>query len=122
MGLFSGETCRLRFIPAGADSGVTFIRTDLPAPARISADISNVGKRARRTSLINGTVQVETVEHVLSAVTGMGIDNVDIEVSAAETPSFDGSAQPFVEALRQAGVRELESRLAALESSKAKNH
>ena len=108
-GLFSGQTCRLRFIPAGADSGVTFIRTDLPAPARISADISNVGKRARRTSLINGTVQVETVEHVLSAVSGMGIDNVDIEVSAAEIPSFDGSAEPFVEALKQAGVRELDA-------------
>jgi len=109
LGLFSGETCRLRLLPAGADSGVTFIRTDLPSPARIAADISHVGKRAHRTSLLNGSVFVETVEHVLSAVVGMGIDNVDIEVSAPETPSFDGSAAPFAEAVKQAGIKELDA-------------
>ncbi len=109
LGLFSGQQCRLRFLPAEADSGVTFIRTDLPSPARIEADISHVGKRARRTSLLNGSVFVETVEHVLSAVSGMGIDNVDIEVSAPETPSFDGSAKPFTEALAEAGVQELDA-------------
>jgi len=109
LGLFSGQQCRLRFLPAGADSGVTFIRTDLPSPARITADISHVAKRARRTSLLNGSVFVETVEHVLSAVTGMGIDNVDIEVSAPETPNFDGSAAPFAEAIKQAGIKELDA-------------
>ena len=109
LGLFSGQTCRLRFLPAEADSGVTFIRADLPSPARITADISHVGKRARRTSLLNGSVFVETVEHVLSAVAGMGLDNVDIEVSAPETPSFDGSAAPFAEAIRQAGIKELDA-------------
>ena len=108
-GLFSGETCRLRFVPVEADAGVTFVRTDLPTPARITAEVAHVGKRARRTSLVNGSATVETVEHVLSAVSGLGIDNVDIEVSAPETPSFDGSAAPFVEALARAGVRELDA-------------
>jgi len=105
-GLFSGESCRLRFVPAPADSGIVFVRTDLPAPVRIAADIQNVGKRARRTSLVNGSIAVETVEHVLSAVVGLGIDNVAIELTAPETPSFDGSAKAFAEALVRAGVRE----------------
>ncbi len=107
-GLFSGETCRLRFVPAAADAGVTFVRTDLPQPVRIPAAIENVGKRARRTSLRNGSVAVETTEHVLSAVLGAGIDNVDVELTAAETPSFDGSARPFSDALAEAGTVELE--------------
>ena len=108
-GLFSGESCRLRFLPAPADSGIAFIRTDLPAPVRIAANINNVGKRARRTTLLNGSVAVETIEHVLSAAVGLDIDNLDIEVTACETPSFDGSATPFVEALRGAGVAEQEA-------------
>jgi UDP-3-O-[3-hydroxymyristoyl] N-acetylglucosamine deacetylase/3-hydroxyacyl-[acyl-carrier-protein] dehydratase len=89
--LFSGESCRLRF---------------LPAPVRIAADIANVGKRARRTTLVEGPVAVETVEHVLSAAVGLGIDNLDIEMNAPETPALDGSAGPFVEALQQAGIEE----------------
>jgi len=105
-GLFSGESCRMRFVPAPADSGIVFVRTDLSAPVRIAADIQNVGKRARRTSLVNGSTTVETVEHVLSAVVGVGIDNVTIELTAPETPSFDGSAKAFVEALLRAGPRE----------------
>jgi UDP-3-O-[3-hydroxymyristoyl] N-acetylglucosamine deacetylase/3-hydroxyacyl-[acyl-carrier-protein] dehydratase len=105
-GLFSGENCRLRFLPAPAGAGVTFVRTDLPAPVRIPADISNVGKRARRTTLISDSVAVETIEHVLSAVAGLDLDNLDIELTAAETPSFDGSASPFVDALRRAGTVE----------------
>ena len=108
-GLFSGESCRLRFLPAPPDSGIVFVRTDLPSPARIAADIVNVGKRARRTSLLIGSVSVETVEHVLSAVAGMDIDNLEVELSSSETPSFDGSAGPFVEALQQAGLVEQET-------------
>jgi len=105
-GLFSGESCRLRFLPAPPDSGVVFIRTDLPAPVRIPASIANVSKRARRTSLLNGSVAVETVEHVLAAVAGLGIDNLAIEATSSEAPAFDGSAKPFVEALQDAGLSE----------------
>ena len=65
-GLFGGETCRLRFVPAPIDSGVVFVRADLPEPVRVSALVSHVAKRARRTSLGNGTVAVETVSCVRS--------------------------------------------------------
>jgi len=106
-GLFSGEPCRLRFLPAPAGSGIVFVRSDLPNPVRIAADVSNLAKRARRSSLMNGTVAVETVEHVMAAVWGLGIDNIEIEMNAAETPSTDGSSMPFIEALQEAGVEEL---------------
>jgi len=105
-GLFSGQPCRLRFLPASADSGLCFVRKDLPSPVRIASDISKVAKRAQRTSLMNGSVAVETVEHVLAAVWGMGVDNLTIELSADETPSVDGSPMPFVEALCQTGLEE----------------
>ena len=103
-GLFSGTACKLRFVPAGPNEGIGFVRTDLAAGVRIASDVSNVAKRDRRTSLANGEVAVETVEHVLAAAWGLGIDNLTIEMSAEETPSVDGSALPFVEALRTAGI------------------
>ena len=108
-GLFGGEPSRLQFVPAPPDSGIAFACGPDPSAddaGRITADISNVAKRARRTSLINGSASVETVEHVLSAVWGMGIDNLTIEVSGSETPSVDGSAKPFVEALQDAELDE----------------
>jgi len=108
-GLFSGEPCRLRFVPAPPDSGITFLcgsdPTSLEA-ARIPVDIANVVKRLRRTSLMNGSASVETVEHVLSAVWGMGIDNLVVEVSSNEMPSIDGSSEPFAKALSQAGIED----------------
>jgi len=103
-GLFSGEDCRIRFVPAAADSGITFVRSDLASPVQIAADVANVTKRARRTSLTNGTASVETVEHVLAAVFGLGIDNLVIEVSAEETPAIEASSRPFVQALQEAGI------------------
>jgi len=108
-GLFSGVQCRLRFRPAPADSGIVFIRDELPDHGRISTDISNVTKRARRTSLSNGEATVETVEHVLAAAWGLGIDNLLIELSADETPSQDGAPMEFVNALQQAGIQEQEA-------------
>jgi UDP-3-O-[3-hydroxymyristoyl] N-acetylglucosamine deacetylase/3-hydroxyacyl-[acyl-carrier-protein] dehydratase len=104
-GLFSGEPSRVRFLPAGVDAGVVWVR-ELSPPVEIETDISNLAKRARRTSLMNGRASVETVEHVLSALAGLGIDNVRIEASAEETPSTDGSPMPFVEALEEAGIAE----------------
>ncbi len=105
-GLFGGENCRLRFLPAPEDAGVAFVRSDLPTPVRIGVHIGNLAKRARRTSIKNGTVSVETIEHVMAAVWGLDLDNLTIEVSAEETPSTDGSPLPFVEALQQAGIVE----------------
>ncbi len=101
-GLFSGAPCRLNFRPAPAGSGIVFVRTDLPEPVKISTNAANLAKHARRTTLTNGSVAVQTVEHVLAAVYGMDIDNLVIEVSAEETPSLDGSPLPFVKALQEA--------------------
>ncbi len=108
-GLFSGEKCRLRFLPAKADAGISFVRTDVSSPVRVLAEIDNVGKRARRTTLLNGSTAIETIEHVLSAAAGLGVDNLDVELDASETPSFDGSAKPFVQALQRAGLVEQEA-------------
>ena len=102
--MFSGINSRLRFMPAPVNTGIVFVRTDMPHPVQIASDISNVTKRTRRTSLLNGTVSVETIEHVLAAVWGLGIDNILIEMNAQETPSADGSALPFVKALQEAGI------------------
>ena len=105
-GLFGGAPSRVRFVPAPEGTGIAFVRDDLPSPVRITCRVDHVAKRARRTSLMNGAVSVETVEHVLAAVWGCGIDNLTIEVNAEETPSMDGSPLPFVQALRQAGLQE----------------
>ena len=104
-GLFTGEPCRLRMLPAAADTGIVWVRT-LDNPVEIRTDIANLAKRARRTSLMNGRASVETVEHVLSAIAGMDVDNVRIELSADETPSVDGSPLPFVQAIENAGIVE----------------
>ncbi len=103
-GLFTGEEVSLRFRPAPPDTGVYFLRADAPKPTRIRAHVANVTKRSRRTSLKNGTLAVETVEHCLAALHGLGIDNVEIEMNGAELPGGDGSSRCFVEALASAGV------------------
>ena len=105
-GLFTGAQSTLRFRPAGPYSGISFVRVDQPDAIRIPARVENVSKRARRTSLRNGTVSIETIEHCLSACAGLGIDNLDIEVSGDELPAGDGSCLPFVNTLTQAGIRE----------------
>ena len=108
-GLFSGEQCSLRFLPAPIDSGIVFVRSDLPEPIRMPALVCNVAKRARRTSLANGTAGIETIEHVMSAICGLGIDNLVVEVGGPETPSPDGSALPFVEVLQKGQLVEQEA-------------
>jgi len=107
-GLFGGEPCSLRLSPGEPNSGIVFVRTDLPETVRISADIQNVAPKPRRTTLMNGVAGVETVEHVLSAAWGLDLDNLQIEVSAAETPSTDGSPKPFADAMLEAGIVEQE--------------
>ena len=104
LGLFGGMPASIRFRPSAPHSGITFVRTDQSPPIRIAAHVDNVTKRARRTALRNGTVAIETVEHCLSACAGLGIDNVEIEVTGDEVPGLDGSSLPFVKALRGAGV------------------
>ncbi|TWT44724.1 UDP-3-O-[3-hydroxymyristoyl] N-acetylglucosamine deacetylase [Phycisphaerae bacterium RAS1] len=95
---------RVCFRPAPPGSGITFVRADQPYPIRVRAHIENLAKRPRRSSLRNGTVSIETVEHCLAAIRGLEIDNVDVELDNQELPAGDGSSQPYVDSLQSAGI------------------
>ncbi len=92
--------------PALPDTGIVFRRTDLPQAVDIAARAENVGDTSLGTTLVKGDVRVSTVEHLLSAFAGLGIDNAIVEVSAPEVPIMDGSAGPFVFLLQSAGIEE----------------
>ncbi len=109
VGLHTGKAVTLTFKPADANHGFRFQRIDLPEQPIIPADVKLVISTNRGTTLKNGEAQVSTVEHVLSALTGLHIDNVIIEVDGPEMPIMDGTSMPFVEALLQAGRSELEA-------------
>jgi len=104
-GLFTGQPAKLRFRPAGPNTGVVFVRTDLPEPVRIPAHVTHLAARSRRTALRNGTVAVETIEHCMAAVGALGIDNLLIELHGNELPGFDGSCKPYAEALHRSGIK-----------------
>jgi UDP-3-O-[3-hydroxymyristoyl] N-acetylglucosamine deacetylase/3-hydroxyacyl-[acyl-carrier-protein] dehydratase len=105
-GLFTGVETTLTFKPAPVGHGVVFVRTDLSRPVRIPALVQHVTKRSRRTAIRNGADSVETIEHCMSAVAGLGIDNIEIEVTGGEVPGVDGSCLPFVELLLKTGLVE----------------
>ncbi|HMN96179.1 MAG TPA: UDP-3-O-acyl-N-acetylglucosamine deacetylase [Phycisphaerales bacterium] len=105
-GLLLGEEAVVTFVPAPPDHGIAFERTDLPVPVRIPALVTNVTPRARRTTLKSGEATIETVEHCMSALAGLRIDNVLIRIHGPELPCGDGSAWPFVDALLDAGIVE----------------
>lgn len=91
--------------PAGADEGIVFVRGDLSGDNRIRADVHNVRDTTLATTLGLNGVTVSTVEHLMSAFSGMGVDNAVVEVDAPEVPIMDGSARPFVDLLKQAGTQ-----------------
>jgi len=106
VGLHTGEKVYLTLKPAAIDSGIVFRRTDLDPVVEIEAKAVNVGDTTLSTSLVNGDVRVSTVEHLLSAMAGLGIDNAIIDVTAPEVPIMDGSAGPFVFLIQSAGIIE----------------
>jgi len=106
VGLHLGMPCRLTFLPAPSGAGIVFRRADLPGSPLISARVEHAVLTERRTQLGKDLVAVHTVEHVLAAVLARELDDVVIELSGPEPPVMDGSAQPFVEALRQGGIAE----------------
>jgi UDP-3-O-[3-hydroxymyristoyl] N-acetylglucosamine deacetylase len=106
VGLHTGKKVLMTLRPAPPDSGIVFRRTDLPEPVEIRAHAENVGETTLGTTLVKGDVRVSTVEHLLSACAGLGIDNLTVEVSAPEVPIMDGSAGPFVFLLQSAGIEE----------------
>ncbi|HNQ82684.1 MAG TPA: bifunctional UDP-3-O-[3-hydroxymyristoyl] N-acetylglucosamine deacetylase/3-hydroxyacyl-ACP dehydratase [Bacteroidales bacterium] len=106
VGLHTGQEVNLTFRPAPINYGRRFVRVDLDGRPEIEAVVENVVDTARGTSIASNGAKVQTVEHVLAAVAGSGIDNIIIEVDQAETPIMDGSSRFFVEALDQCGIQE----------------
>ncbi|MEN8175071.1 MAG: UDP-3-O-acyl-N-acetylglucosamine deacetylase [Pseudomonadota bacterium] len=106
VGLHTGNKICLVLRPAPPDTGIVFRRSDLDPPVDIPARTEFVGDTSLSTTLIKGGVRISTVEHLLSALAGLGIDNTFIEVSAPEVPIMDGSAGPFVFLVQSAGVEE----------------
>ncbi|MEJ1297974.1 MAG: UDP-3-O-acyl-N-acetylglucosamine deacetylase [Candidatus Sedimenticola sp. (ex Thyasira tokunagai)] len=106
VGLHTGEKVYLTLRPAAVNTGIIFCRTDLEEPVEIAACPNNVGDTRLSTTLEQDGVKISTVEHLLSAFAGLGIDNAYVDVSAAEVPIMDGSAGPFVFLIQSAGVEE----------------
>lgn len=104
IGLHSGLSVNVRLLPAGTGSGIEFVRTDMQDAPSVPAHITYHSPKDRRTRLVRGGTEVETVEHLLAACHGMGIDNLRVEISGSEFPGLDGSAMPVVELFKQAGV------------------
>ena len=106
VGLHSGEKVYMTLRPAAENAGIVFRRVDLDQPVDVPADPRLVGETMLGTTLIKEDTRVATVEHLMSALAGLGIDNVYVDLSAAEVPIMDGSAGPFVFLLQSAGIEE----------------
>ena len=106
VGLHTGEKVYMTLRPAAVNAGITFRRVDLDNPVDIKAHPTMVGETMLGTTLVKDGVKVATVEHLMSALAGLGIDNLMIDLSAPEVPIMDGSAAPFVFLLQSAGIEE----------------
>src|SRR5215467_4467131 len=106
--LHTGEHAKVRIVPAPADKGIVFRRVDLEN-FEIPANVASVARVAYATTLMSRGVWISTVEHLLSALYGMGIDNAYIELDNFEVPILDGSAAPYSEAIAKVGIASLES-------------
>ena len=109
IGLHTAVPCRMRLVPAPADTGIVFRRVDLDN-FEIEAHVRNVARVSYATSLMRQGVLLSTTEHVLAALYSCGVDNVYVELDALELPILDGSAKPFIEMLDRAGTRSLRRR------------
>ena len=106
IGLHSGTRVFMSLLPAGPDTGILFRRVDLSPPVEIPADAELVRETMLSSNLVKDGAKVGTVEHLMSALAGLGIDNCVVELSAAETPIMDGSSSPFVFLIQSAGIHE----------------
>lgn len=106
VGLHTGDKVYVTLRPAEPNTGIRFRRVDLDEPVTIIASPGNVGETTLSTTLVQDGIKISTIEHLLSAFAGLGIDNAIIDLSAAEVPIMDGSAGPFVFLLQSAGVEE----------------
>jgi UDP-3-O-[3-hydroxymyristoyl] N-acetylglucosamine deacetylase len=106
VGIHTGEKVYMTLRPAAVDTGIVFRRVDLPQPVELRARAEQVGDTSLSTTLVRDGVRVATVEHLLSAMAGLGIDNAYVDLSAPEVPIMDGSAGPFVFLIQSAGIEE----------------
>ncbi|SFN17590.1 UDP-3-O-acyl-N-acetylglucosamine deacetylase [Dokdonella immobilis] len=106
VGLHTGDKVYMTLRPAAVDTGIVFRRVDLAEPVEIRSCCENVGDTRLSTTLVKGDVRIATIEHLLSAIAGLGIDNAYVDLSAPEVPIMDGSAGPFVFLLQSAGIEE----------------
>lgn len=106
VGLHTGEKVYMTLRPAAVNAGITFRRVDLDEPVDIKADPRMVGETMLGTTLVKDGVKIATVEHLMAALAGLGIDNITVDLSAPEVPIMDGSAGPFVFLLQSAGIEE----------------
>ncbi|WKZ19416.1 MAG: UDP-3-O-acyl-N-acetylglucosamine deacetylase [Candidatus Jettenia sp. CY-1] len=104
VGLFRGESTKLRFKPAPLNSGIYFVRVDMPGRPRIPAHVCSLSSNYKRIFLKQKEAEVECVEHLMAALAGLGIDNIEIEINGREIPCADGSAKLFLEILKKAGI------------------
>lgn len=107
VGMFRGGATKLRFKPAPLNSGIHFVRVDLPNRPLVPAHVHALSSNYKRIFLKNKEAEVESVEHLMAALAGLGIDNIEIEINGQEIPAGDGSAKLFVEILKKAGIAEL---------------
>ncbi|MBE6216423.1 MAG: hypothetical protein E7124_00060 [Bacteroidales bacterium] len=107
-GLHTGKVAKMTITPAPADTGIRFRRTDIGEDAYIDALAENVSNTARSTTISQGEASVSTIEHVISALTGMGVDNAIIDIDNIEVPILDGSAKPYIDAIWADGFQKQE--------------
>ena len=105
-GLHTGTYSHMKVMPAPAGYGIKFIRTDIPSMPEIEAIAENVTKTARSTTISSSGAEVVTIEHIMSALTGLGVDNAVIEIDNLEVPILDGSARPYMDAFLKVGIQE----------------
>lgn len=103
-GLHTGESAKVVLKPADPDYGVEFVRVDLPESPHISVTADNASHMARRTAVEKDGAEVQTIEHLMATLHGLGIDNLSIEISGREVPGLDGSSKPIVDLIRAAGI------------------
>ena len=109
IGLHTGKNINLELIPSDINSGINFIRTDVNENLVIPALAENVGETSMSTTLIKDDIKVHTIEHLLSAIAGLGVDNCLIKLDGPEVPIMDGSSSPFVFLIQSAGLKDQES-------------
>ena len=105
VGLHSGQKVNIKFKPAPVDTGLVFVREDLSENNMIDANIKHISNTDRGTNIDNGTVRIQTSEHVLAALVGLGIDNCFISLNGPEVPIMDGSSKDFIQVLEKAEIK-----------------